>query len=217
MHSNDILLPDLSNAKVNTNRIPGVALGIFYLLLRMFNFKFSEITPTLTAVIAILSLLIVGGITFYVLYQWAPKKSLKKKSNQEKGPPEPTSNNTTIMHEFKIAEEIVLQEELLKSLSHDVLKINAHTHKVGVASEYRYINKCYPNHKVISQGLSTLDLLKKSQKYDIDQVHFDVITIVLNDGREKQILFDISSFFNKQGPLIDKDEFIAAKLNEIYA
>lgn len=47
--------------------VPGVALGIFYLLLRQFGFQFSTIDPTASACIAILFLLIVGGVTLYAL------------------------------------------------------------------------------------------------------------------------------------------------------
>jgi hypothetical protein len=52
--------------------VPGVALGMFYLLLRTFNFQFSSIDPTWAAIIAIFFLLIVGGITLYALHKWAP-------------------------------------------------------------------------------------------------------------------------------------------------
>jgi hypothetical protein len=196
--------------------VPGVALGIFYLLLRRFNFRLSEISPTLTAMIAVLFLLIVGGITFYALYRWAPERP-QNKNITNKTTSEPKSEIKKIIHEFKIEEEVVTQEELLKTISHDVLKIKAHSHEVGVASEYKYINKFYPSCTLIRQSLTTLDLLKKSKKYDIDQVHFDVIKISLIDGREKEILFDISSFFDGQGSSFgNKDEFIAGKLNELY-
>ena len=55
--------------------VPGVALGIFYLLLRQFDFKFENIDGTWAAIIAILFLLIVGGIVFYALRMWAPQRT----------------------------------------------------------------------------------------------------------------------------------------------
>src|SRR5258708_3213616 len=60
--------------------IPGVALGILYLLLKTFNFQFSQISQDWTAAIAILFLLIVGSITFYALHRWSPehKQQLQK-------------------------------------------------------------------------------------------------------------------------------------------
>jgi hypothetical protein len=54
--------------------VPGVALGVFYLLLRQFNFQFETISPTWSALIAILFLLIVGFVTFYTIHKWAPER-----------------------------------------------------------------------------------------------------------------------------------------------
>jgi hypothetical protein len=47
--------------------VPGVAFSVFYLLLRQFGFQFSTINPTASAGIAVLFLLIVGGVTIYAL------------------------------------------------------------------------------------------------------------------------------------------------------
>jgi hypothetical protein len=47
--------------------VPGVALGVFYLLLRQFGFQFSTIDPVASAGIAILFLLLVAGVTLYAL------------------------------------------------------------------------------------------------------------------------------------------------------
>ncbi|MCA9968066.1 MAG: hypothetical protein KC423_27660 [Anaerolineales bacterium] len=55
--------------------IPGVALGVFYLLLRGFGFQFETIDPTWAAVIAIIFLLIVGIITLFALSRWAPVRT----------------------------------------------------------------------------------------------------------------------------------------------
>jgi len=52
--------------------VPGVALGVFYLLLRSFNFRFSEIEPTWAAIIAVIFLVIVGAITIFALHRFAP-------------------------------------------------------------------------------------------------------------------------------------------------
>lgn len=49
--------------------VPGVSLGIFYLLLREFGFKFDTINSTWAAIIAIIFLLVTGGVTFYGLQQ----------------------------------------------------------------------------------------------------------------------------------------------------
>ena len=57
--------------------IPGVALGIFYLLLRTFSFQFAQVNATWTAAIVIIFLLIVGGITLFALHRWAPARPLQ--------------------------------------------------------------------------------------------------------------------------------------------
>ena len=53
--------------------VPGVALGVFYLLLETFDFEFDAIEPIWAAIVAIVFLVIVGGITLYALRLWAPK------------------------------------------------------------------------------------------------------------------------------------------------
>ncbi|MCK4831021.1 hypothetical protein KA005_85715 [bacterium] len=53
--------------------VPGVALGVFYLLLRQFNFQFDIISPSWAAIIAILFLLTVAAITLYAIHRWAPE------------------------------------------------------------------------------------------------------------------------------------------------
>lgn len=65
--------PRLIRALVSLG-VPGVALGIFYLILRAFDFHFEPIESTWAAAIVILFLALVGGVTFYALRRWAPDK-----------------------------------------------------------------------------------------------------------------------------------------------
>ena len=119
--------------------------------------------------------------------------------------------------ELTIGEEIVRYEEKMTSLPFDVVKINAHTHTVGVSAEYAWLDHKYPDSRIITQSLTTLDLIKGKEKYKAGQVHFDIIRFRLPDGREKEIYFDISSFFDgKTSSLINKEEYIAKKLTELY-
>ena len=76
--------------------VPGVALGVFYLLLKSFNFNFGEINGTLSALIAILFLLIVGGVTIYALYKWAPKDKVSESVTIS----EESQNQTKILEGF---------------------------------------------------------------------------------------------------------------------
>lgn len=185
--------------------VPGVALGIFYLLLRAFSFQFSQVDATWTATIVIIFLLIVGAITFYALHRWAPERtpSIPEKSSQ--------------VFEYKMDEETATYTEKLTSLALDVVKINAHTHYLGVAAEYAWIDHNYPNSEKIMQSLTTLELVTGNEGYKPGQVHFDVIKIKLPNGREKEIYFDISSFFNGvASSLLNSNKFIAQKISELY-
>lgn len=58
--------------------VPGVALGVFYLLLKSFSFEFSQIPPIFSGVIVIVFLIIVGGITLFALFRWSPPLTKKK-------------------------------------------------------------------------------------------------------------------------------------------
>jgi hypothetical protein len=60
-------------------------------------------------------------------------------------------------------------------------------------------------------------LLTGKKRYKSKQLRFDVIEIKLPNGLEKEIYFDISSFFG-EGPssLLDPSAFIARKIEELY-
>lgn len=185
--------------------IPGVALGVFYLLFKNFNFQFSPIDATWTVVVVLFFLFIIGGITFYALHRWAPPQN--KEPTQEKEKP----------FEYKMNEETVTYIEKMTSLPFDVVKVNAHSHPLGVAAEYAWIEHKYPNSKRIMQSLTTLDVLTRKGEYKTGQAHFDVVKIRLPDGREKEIYFDISSFFDGlASSLTNPDEFVSQKLAALY-
>lgn len=56
--------------------VPGLALAVMYLLLKSFGFNFSTIDPTMSAAIAIIFLILVGGITAYALHLWRPHRPI---------------------------------------------------------------------------------------------------------------------------------------------
>jgi len=185
--------------------IPGVALGVFYLLFRKFNFQFSQVDAAWTVVVVLLFILIAGGITFYALYRWAPTKI--QESNKEREKP----------FEYKMGEETVTYTEKMTSLAFDVVKVNAHTHFLGVAAEYAWIDHKYPSSEKIMQRVTTLELVTGKGTYQSGQVHFDVIKFRLPDGREKEIYFDISSFFGGvASSLLNPDEFVSQKIAGLY-
>lgn len=187
--------------------IPGVALGIFYLLLKRFDFQFSQVNSNWTVVIVLIFLVIVASITFYALHKWHPNSQNSTNPHLESEKP----------FVFKVKEEVVSYEEKMTSLPFDVVKIFAHTHPVGVAAEYAWLEHKYPGSKVILQSLTTLELIKNSGRYKSGQVHFDVINFKLPDGREKNIYFDISNFYDGiASSLLSSNDFVSKKLSELY-
>ena len=192
--------------------VPGVAIGVFYLLLRIFSFEFSAIDPTWSALIAIVFLLVVGGVTAFALHRWSPttsgdKRALPKIDRKSQEP-----------FVFVVGEEIVTFEEKMRSVPLDIIKINAHDHFVGVSAEYAWLQHHYPNCATQKQALTTLELITGRGDYESSQLHFDRISIKLNDGRKKDIYFDISSFFGGgTSSVLDPAGFAARKISEAYS
>ena len=52
--------------------IPGLAIGMLYMLFRQFHWHFPKVSKNWVGPIVILFMIIVGGITFYALTLWAP-------------------------------------------------------------------------------------------------------------------------------------------------
>ena len=194
--------------------VPGVALGIFYLLLRSFNFQFSQIGPASTAGIAIIFLLIVGMITFYALHLWAPAQDPPPHNNKS-GADKRDEPDTMVL---KTREETVTLTELMRSVSHDVVKIAAHTHDLGVMAEYEWVRRRYPDSNVEMQSLVSYKFPRRAEKSKQKEIYFDRLKIKLADSRNKEVYFDISSFFGGgASSLIDPDAFIAKKLEQLYS
>jgi hypothetical protein len=195
--------------------VPGVALGVFLLLMKSFSFNFSEIPPVLSGVIAILFLVLVGGVTVFALHRWSPERGiseLRNERSEEKDEEKPFT--------LRVGEVVVTYEEKMRSMGMDVVKINAHDHIVGVRAEYAWLAHYYPNYERKQQALTTLELMTGSEgEYHDDQIQFDCLSIKLEDGRQKDVYFDVSQFFRPGGfsSLIDRDGFAAKKLTEIYA
>ncbi|MDP2876244.1 MAG: hypothetical protein Q8O00_08675, partial [Holophaga sp.] len=63
--------------------VPGVSLGIFYLLYHKFDFSFSQVPPILTGAIVIVFLLIIGLVTIFALHRFAPKAAISTTSQAE--------------------------------------------------------------------------------------------------------------------------------------
>lgn len=63
--------------------VPGVALGVFYLLLKGLGFRFETIGSTWAAVIALVFILVIGAVTLYALYRWGPKGPPKESTTKQ--------------------------------------------------------------------------------------------------------------------------------------
>lgn len=113
--------------------------------------------------------------------------------------------------------EKVTFTEMLRTVHHDVVKIHAHTHELGIAAEYEWIRRRYPKSKPFMQALSTLQLIQGSKKNISNEIHFDIVKIRLAHGGVKDIYFDISSFFDAApSSLIDPKAFIAKRISDLY-
>jgi len=146
------------------------------------------------------------------LTRWIAEKQQSAREAQP-SKPNPVDEPVVLVAE----EETVTFAELLRSLQHDVVKVHAHTHMLGVAAEYEWIRRKYPGSKTLRQALTTLDLITGKSKYKDDQIHFDVITIRLPDGREKEIYFDVSSFFGGGvSSILDPHASISRKIAKLY-
>lgn len=183
--------------------IPGVALGIFYLLFKKFEFSFSVVNPAWTAAIVVLFIMATTAITFFALHRWSPSKEAKQQKSEQE-----------IV--FQVKEEIVTYQSRMTSLGQDVVKINAHTHPLGVAAEYHWVNQKYPEATIIEQSLTTLEKLTDGK--NSREIYFDILKIKLSDGREKEIYFDISEFFKgaTSSSLNEDNAYMASKLAELY-
>ncbi|WP_415907388.1 hypothetical protein [Oleiharenicola sp. Vm1] len=117
--------------------------------------------------------------------------------------------------------EEVRFEVLLHSRDFDVVKVLTQSHPAGVAAEHAWLEKQYPEWKFRTQGLTSLEYLSgktgKRPSFFKSSVFFDRVVIHHEDGRSKEVFFDISEFFTQVGTsLTNPREFIAHKVGKLY-
>ncbi len=155
----------------------------------------------------LLSAAVLFALLFAAIAIWLHR--VKDSSASQSSPPPEFS--------IKVGEETIKFSELVRSLEYDIIKVNAHTHMLGVMAEHRWIHHMYPGCEMKTQALSTLDRIQGVEGVKIDRpVHFDVLTIELVDGRTKKVYFDISSFFGGGGSLMDPESAVAQKMIDLY-
>lgn len=113
--------------------------------------------------------------------------------------------------ELRIKGELVTFDELMRSIKLDIVRVNAHTHLIGVMAEHAWVSKRYPGYKLRSQALHFM------KDANIGEKAFDIFTFTCADETTKQVYFEITSFFDGK---VDSDssphDFAKKKLREIY-
>lgn len=89
------------------------------------------------------------------------------------------------------AERRVAFEEIYRGEEHDIVKVLTEDSSVGVHAEYDWIDFRYPEAERLGQALTEREIQGKT-------VTCDVIKIELEDGTEREIIFDISMFFGSK-------------------
>ena len=115
---------------------------------------------------------------------------------------------------FLVEGESVAFDELLRSMTLDIIRVKAHTHELGIAAEYVWLKERYPESTLKSQGLI---IHKTDRPEPRDRLVFDVISFCCADGREKQVYFDITAFFDGEvSSWSEPSKFARKKIKEIY-
>jgi len=157
-----------------------------------------------------------GALAVFVIVFFFNPAQLASPSEPQKRDqvPEPNDQDPIV---FKYAEETVTCEEKLRTLGRDVVKVNAYTPELGIRAERDWIRLRYPGSKEINQSLISLDMSEGSDENDQNQIYFDVIRVILEDGRRKEVYFDITSFFGGEySPSANPDAAFTKKLTELY-
>jgi len=116
--------------------------------------------------------------------------------------------------EIKYKGETVTFDELVRSTKLDIVRVNAHTHMLGVMAEHAWVRKRYPGSDFRQQSLWFLESDTKNPK---DRKAFDIIIFKRDDGATKEIYFEINSFFDgKTSSNSSPSEFARKKLREVY-
>lgn len=56
--------------------VPGIVLGVFYILFRKFNWKFPQVPKKWVGPLIVLFMVLIAGVTFYGLILWAPSSGV---------------------------------------------------------------------------------------------------------------------------------------------
>jgi hypothetical protein len=154
--------------------------------------------------IAVLFWLIVGSAIAYALYRWCANTTPKGQW---------TDDRTVLKLSFE--GERVIMQELMHGAMHDVIKIEAPIHYLGVAAEYEWMRRRYRGSIKVKQSLRAINVAKSGERV----VFFDVLLIQQRNGKTKELYFDISSFFGDgySSPQVVADSPIVEQIRDLYA
>ena len=126
-------------------------------------------------------------------------------------------NEDTRDFEFKVGEETVTYEVLVRSLSYDLVKVNAYTHMVGIAAERAWINYHYPESEVLTQAITDVEMISGFESDNLKGIPLDLLVIRIKDGRTKKVYFDITSFLGGGvSSSVDPQEKFVQTLKGVY-
>jgi hypothetical protein len=124
------------------------------------------------------------------------------------------TDNPTVL-ELSFEGERVIMKQLMHGAAHDVIKIDAPIHYLGVAAEYEWMRRRYRGSIKVKQSLRAINVAKSGERV----VFFDVLLIQQRNGMTKELYFDISSFFGDgySSPQVVADSPIVAQIRDLYA
>jgi hypothetical protein len=154
--------------------------------------------------LVVLFWLIVGSVAAYALYRWRANATPKAQWTDE----------PTVL-ELSFEGERVIMKELMHGATHDVIKIDAHIHHLGVAAEYEWMRRRHRGSIKVKQSLQAINVAKSGERV----VFFDVLIVQERSGKTKELYFDISSFFGDgySSPQVVVDSPIVEQIRELYA
>ena len=153
--------------------------------------------------LVVLFWLIVGLVAAYALYRWRTNTTPKGQWTDDR----------TVL-ELSFEGERVIMKELMHGDMQDVIKVNTHAQRPGVAAEYEWMRRRYRGSIKVQQSLRAINVAKSGERV----VFFDVLTIQQRNGKTKELYFDISSFFGagSSSPKVAADSPIVEQIRDLY-
>jgi hypothetical protein len=98
--------------------------------------------------------------------------------------------------------------------THDVIKVDTHAQRPGVAAEYEWMRLRHRRSIKLKQSLQAINVAKSGEHV----VFFDVLLIQQRNGKTKKLYFDISSFFGTgySSPQVVANSPIVEQIRDLY-